>query len=662
MKVTAFSIGFSPLLLGLRRTAAGWHVRILPTLVPKKGGEPEQGALDFTFRGPGKEHETEYRVGLIPFGGYVALLGQEDVGAAEQTADPRAFTNKSFLARMAVILAGVTFNAVSALIIFMIIFHNGIRLQAPVVGDVVLNSPADKAGIMPGDEIVSIEGDAFIDFMNIALAGALGRQNRPVDMVVRRTGPDETAETFPVSIVPASGQGSGLMRFIRGFGIMQSHILEVAPLRDEEDREILLETTGLMPKDTVIAVNGEPVADAVEYRNLVGRALAPEVLLTVERRDPETGSVSQFETSLALEVGAVTPDFEHRFRLNSILGMVPRMRYAGGMSDALEMLRSKHPTKTPRSHEQEIEMLRVEESLLPGDVILRVGQSDYPTFASLRAAMVEYDRTKAAHRKDPSIPFSEELEVTVLRPIEEGREVLSFKVRPIPSPEQGEASLLGIVSVLDMEEAVVAQVVETADGLGAQSIPAGAAITAVAGRQVESFYDVVTALRAGAGTIAVIEWHKDAERGVAEVLVPHDDKGITIRSELVAVVPFDAFRKLYKADNPVQSIVMGWKRTGLFVQQAVVTITRLVGGDLSPRTLSGPVGIVKATYTIAQEGQFSFYFYWLGLISASIAVMNLLPLVPLDGGIILVMLVEKIKGSPISPRAQAVLSYGGWVF
>jgi len=49
------------------------------------------------------------------------------------------------------------------------------------------------------------------------------------------------------------------------------------------------------------------------------------------------------------------------------------------------------------------------------------------------------------------------------------------------------------------------------------------------------------------------------------------------------------------------------------------------------------------------------------LISASIAVLNLMPMPPFDGGLIVLMIVEKIKGSALSERAQATLAYTGWV-
>ena len=84
------------------------------------------------------------------------MLGQEDVGTAKSTDDPRSYANKPVGTRMAVITAGVTFNVISALIVFMAVFLIGIELQPAMVGDVIPDSPAAKAGLRAGDEIIAI--------------------------------------------------------------------------------------------------------------------------------------------------------------------------------------------------------------------------------------------------------------------------------------------------------------------------------------------------------------------------------------------------------------------------------------------------------------------------------------------------------------------------
>jgi regulator of sigma E protease len=86
----------------------------------------------------------------------------------------------------------------------------------------------------------------------------------------------------------------------------------------------------------------------------------------------------------------------------------------------------------------------------------------------------------------------------------------------------------------------------------------------------------------------------------------------------------------------------------------------LIGGLVSPKELMGPVGIITFSYRIVAEQPFVYYVYFLGLISAAIAVFNILPLPPLDGGVVVLLLVEKIKGSSLTEKTQGAIAYIGW--
>jgi len=173
IKVETFSIGFPPILISLRKTNKGLQVRFLPQF---QSAEP-----------PDEDSHTEYCIGLIPFGGFVKMLGQSDSGPVEQTDDPRSFTNRPIWQRIVVVAGGVVFNAVGAMILFMALFLHGLNLTPPIIGQVVPNSPADVAGLRAGDRIVEIEGEKFIDYMSIVLAAALSDKDRPVEMKVEKS-------------------------------------------------------------------------------------------------------------------------------------------------------------------------------------------------------------------------------------------------------------------------------------------------------------------------------------------------------------------------------------------------------------------------------------------------------------------------------------------
>src|SRR5215211_1758403 len=81
--------------------------------------------------------ETEYRLNWIPLGGYVKMLGQDDLNPQAVSEDPRAYPQKSVGARMLVISAGVIMNIILAAIGFMILFTMGFKVAPALVGNVV---------------------------------------------------------------------------------------------------------------------------------------------------------------------------------------------------------------------------------------------------------------------------------------------------------------------------------------------------------------------------------------------------------------------------------------------------------------------------------------------------------------------------------------------
>ena len=193
-------------------------------------------------------------------------------------------------------------------------------------------------------------------------------------------------------------------------------------------------------------------------------------------------------------------------------------------------------------------------------------------------------------------------------------------------------------------------------------IPRGARITAVSGRAVSSFYDIIAEVRRWGGQDVRLEYQLDDEaEGGRTLSVAGAERPITVGSTLTGMLPFDPLEKLYRAKGPLAALGMGYRRTVMFIAQTYVTLKQLISGLVSPKHLMGPVGIITFSYRIVAERPMINYLYFLGLISATIAVINFLPVPPFDGGLVVLMLIEKIKGSALSERAQGLVAYAGWV-
>jgi regulator of sigma E protease len=622
IKVEAFSLFMPPILLGVRKTEDGFRFRILPEILPKDGDESGEGRLSFTVGGKGLASETEYRIGLIPFGGFVKMLGQEDTGPVKASDDPRSFANKPAHTRAGVLAAGVFFNVISAVIIFMVAFLIGISLPPAVVGGVMPNSPAAHAGLKAGDEIIEIEGKKDdLDFSNIAIAAALSGRDEKVVVRVRHT--DGSEENLVLVAEQLPGEP------MKGFGILASANLTVGKL-SEDDANDLFSRTGLLPGDRVKSVDGKPVASHWELGRAIEDALVPEVTLSVERIG-EDGKSKSIESKVRLDLSLVNNnDTESEYELSHIYSMVPRLRITTVLDEGDPAVSDTEPY------------------LQSGDIILAIGDVENPTLKEMRDTVTENE--------------DKELAVKVLRTGDEGTEQ-SLTVTVVPKrPAGGDSVTIGIILAPDTDHPIVAKTIAAEGGPPKLRIPSGAAITAVDGAAVSDFYDVIREIRRYPPDDRItIDWRVDEQTaGNIALDVRAGGEAITVKSGFADFIPFEALKRTYKASGPVDAVVMGYRRTVMFVAQTYVTLKRLVGGLVSPKNLMGPVGIITFSYRIVSEQPLVYYVYFLGLISAVIAVFNFLPLPPLDGGLVVLLLVEKIKGSALSERVQTRIAYAGW--
>ena len=644
INVEAFSIFMPPIFLGVRRTEEGLRFRLLPKLVNKENGQEDESLLSFTIGRRGKPGETEYRIGLIPFGGFVKLLGQEDTGPTKSTDDPRSFANKPVRTRVLVIAAGVLFNVLSAIVFFMIVFLVGIKLPPAVVGNVMPNSPAARAGLKPGDEIIEIAGKSKdLDFSNVMLAAALSGPDEKVPLTVRHE--DGSEETF--RLVAERVQGEPM----KEFGIVPPMSLTVAEVTDVN---VLQEETGLLPGDRIKAVNGKTVQTYWELVRAIENTIAPQAMLEVQRADKSV----QTQVDLILpHTPTIFDEVQSEADLNHICSMVPRLRItavADGESPSVQESDSPlHKVKNRfaswfRKEAKKEDTNQNELELKTGDIILEVGNRTYPAYKELRDITTDYENKK--------------LPMRVLRTEQHGGEKIeNVSVVPRRSPG-GDRVVIGIYVALDAQHPVVAKTIEAKDGPAKLDIPRGAVIVAVNDQEVASFYDIIEQIHQAADERIKIDYRLDEQTTGSVVAHTTGNKDlISVKPTLAEFIPFKRLEKLYRAEGPIETITMGYRRTVTFVAQAYVTLKRVVGGVVSPKHLMGPVGIMAFSYRIVAEKPLVDYVYLLGLISAVIAVFNLLPLPPLDGGLIVLMLVEKVKGSAISERVQGVIVYAGWI-
>jgi regulator of sigma E protease len=164
--VERFSIGFGPKLVGFRRG------------------------------------ETDYRLSLVPLGGYVKLLGDDP--RSPDGNHPRAFLNKPIGHRMAVVAAGPLANFLLAIVIFAAVHWVGVPTPEisprPEIGEVMADSPAMQAGLQKGDRIIAVDGQPVGQWQE--LVHIIHRHaNVPLRLRVQRGG-----QEFDVTVTPKPGK------------------------------------------------------------------------------------------------------------------------------------------------------------------------------------------------------------------------------------------------------------------------------------------------------------------------------------------------------------------------------------------------------------------------------------------------------------------------
>jgi regulator of sigma E protease len=121
---------------------------------------------------------------------------------------------------------------------------------------------------------------------------------------------------------------------------------------------------------------------------------------------------------------------------------------------------------------------------------------------------------------------------------------------------------------------------------------------------------------------------------------------------------FDPIYKIVRAGSVGQAFARGGRKAMEDLSLVSSFLRKLTSNQISPRLLGGPIEIAKQAGRSAQEG-FGRLLLFLTMLSANLAVVNFLPIPVLDGGHMVFLLYELIRGKPPSENVVAVLSYLG---
>jgi regulator of sigma E protease len=652
IRVLAFAIGFGPAIVSYRK-GLGW----------RRGSSEEEyhRVLDTEARGATLAEDrvgskaispTEYRINVLPLGGYVRMLGQEDLNPAAVSGASDSYQNVSIPKRMVVISAGVVMNLISAAVLFVVVFLGGLKTEPPLVGTVRLDGPAatavavnaeaagvTDAGLKPGDEVLLIDGKRPRTFADVALEVATASPGRVLPIVVEREG---TSEPLRFEIMPEPGAVDGLLQL--GFGSARS--LEVFDSERAGEREQLARILasegldGVEPGMRLVSADGRTdLTNAGELDSVFRASGGAAVELVFEDEGGATVEVAvrprpEAQTHrVPLGPDSSTP-VEH------ILGLMPVLTVAEGTDPA--------------------------QGLAAGDVFLRIGSVEYPSMADGIAEI-------RAHRGQPIV-------LEVLREGAGGVSVVTIEAKVngkgqvgfAPADTYSTSNLLALPPT--RITAMRADAKPTQPAAASVIDRPGTRLLAVNGVEVATLAEAGVALREAVAdgattaelTLALPYGRDEADEPAIETVswtIPADDaealRSLSWKSPFSYAV-FEPEQFLLKADGPVEAIGLGIHETHRVMISTYVTFARLFQGTVKIEHLKGPVGIAHLGTLVAGRGMIWLLFF-LAMISVNLAVINFLPLPIVDGGQFLMLAYEGVRGRPLPIPVQNAVTMAGLV-
>lgn len=660
IRVLAFAIGFGPAIASFRK---GWGVRL-----GTSENDYEQTQLDaLGAAGEKREHararlahasHTEYRLNLLPLGGYVKMLGQVD-GDPSQVSDARdSYQNCRPVKRMVVISAGVIANIISAAVLFIFIYSVGKPEVPPVIGSVADGYPASLAivrtedgtdvrgGLLPGDRVLAIDGEKPKKFEEILHTVAMSKKGRPVSLTVERAG----AGVLVASVTPEVNRVSGLLDI--GIGEPRSGTLAQGanPEENERFREAFarLGLGSLDPGMSLTSLNGAPASSGSDLARVVAAGNGEPVVATF--RDASGTKELTIRPRAIMQADWLPRGGSSVIPVSHLLGLAPVMK-VGDATNAKE------------------------KGLRDGDIFAVLGSVEFPSPAQ---GMIEIQSRKGST-----------IRVVVLRTGADGSlgevDLGQVAVNGKGQIGFGAESTADELTMLSMPPTALRSarggaVDEfTPSATGFIRVP-GTSIVRIAGQPVGNFTEVREALKrasashVGAQTSATLDIPvtlRRPVRGVPDSGAPDEEVTWTLSAEDAralhrlgwedplsgtGVLQLEQF--VLKADGMIDAVRLGVEDTHRVMMSVYMTFVRLTEGTVKIEHLKGPVGIAHIGTLVAERGFMSLLFF-LALISVNLAVVNFLPIPFVDGGQFLFLVYEQIRGRPPSIAFQNIATMAG---
>ena len=481
---------------------------------------------------------------------------------------------------------GVIMNLLFAMVVLPLVLFAGLPVTEPIFGEPAKGTPAWHARIESGSRVLSINGREPLDFGGIRTEVALSGR-KPVDLRLLTPAGQETNQ----SIASEFDENMGLYRLGVRAAYDADRILVVVPGGAAE-------VAGLTNDDRLLAVEGQPGSMGAVFQ--LQRALAIGGSMTLRVVD-EAG----FERGVEIVPKSITNEGQH------ILGIAPQ-------GNRVMDLRT-----GPGGQDGPAQRLDLQKD----DRILSVaGQTIWRTEDLLRILLeVEGPVEMQVRRHDQTLALA--------------------------GPAMDESEKVALMSDLLFIRDVESPIIVAEPGLAAAQagVRDGDRVVAVDGEPTEGWEDVFELVQARTKRHEPVVL--TVTRGSGEASERHD---LHIVPAAVSGEDYGFGLKIaagiHKASGVGDAIRTGTLASWRFLVDTWQTLKKMVLSDeVSSKNLGGIITISVISFETASQGWAKLFFF-LSILSVNLALLNVLPIPILDGGHLMFLLVEAVKGSPVSER------------
>lgn len=643
-----------------------------------------------------KYGETTYQFCLIPLGGYVQMVGQVDGDESSDGSedDPRSYRAKSVGQRMAIISAGVVMNAITALICFIIVFRGpGKDRLAPVIYQVDSGGPAFVEGLRTGAVIEKI-GDIdhpYFDDLKTTVAGS--NYGEVIHLVTKRP---QDAKAQDIEIEPRKTRDDPNPVI----GITTPTRLKLASKRDLWP---ILKTpvrTGTPAAEGAVVVKGEGPAfqfddeivamsdvdspaqlsplpvdprkegqcDFFEFNRRLQLLAGKDVLLRLRRTFEGDESIVDVKVPAAfrvsfgarMEMGQIvavrkgspaarhdirTPDSNKRLWGDLILKVeVPE---ADGKTTVFEGA-TLDPERLPlelRAWAARLDAVAQPKKAPKAEVTLHLRRHR-------QGAGEQFETVKETLDWDRDWQFDRAVPITLASPLAIPELGLGYQVKTTVAGVDKDAALQPGDVIKNLKLTVI-------DLTGKEKTSGWLADEKDLGPE-EWAHASYLQFQMSAHKILKIVFKVERSKEEKEIEItptvdttwPILDRGWQLSQDL----------RRQKASNILDAVALGLQDTHKSMVQILQNLRQMIVGRISwKKNLGGPISIARFAYSIAGYDIWEFVFF-LGLISINLAVINFLPIPVLDGGHMVFLIYEKLRGKPASDAVRAGATYAGLAF